>query len=417
MKIGKIIGTILMILLVGVISFISIFGIYRDVEGNKENIIKDYKLGMEFTNTTDLVLTVNEAAGATQEQYKQAKDIIKSRLNKMNVGQYIFTQDEETGNITVKIQESEEALYTLINLMQRGILNIVDSENDAVLLDNNDLKTSKIMYASEETGISVYLQLEFNDEGSKKLEEISKTYIETTEEKQNEEGEIETITTTKTVDVEIDGTTYSTTYFGETMTDGVLYVPFMAGLTSEEVSLYGETLEELTIILNNGVLPDIYNYSFETSEPMISKGELQLYIISITFVLVFAIIYFMIRFKSKGIVMSLMEIGYIAALLLTIRYTNVIITISGIIGIVLSAVFNYLLLYMILEAAEKGKNTKGAILEFLKVTIPVYVAAIILTFMPNDNINSVGMTLFWGSVIIYVFNFIFTKPILKISQK
>ena len=417
MKIGKIIGATLMILLVGVISFISIFGIYKDVEGNKENILKDYKLGMEFTDTTDLVLTVNEEAGATKEQYKEAKDIIKTRLNKMNVGQYILTQDEETGTIIVKLQESEEALYTLINLMQRGILNIVDSENNEVLLDNNDLETTKVMYASEETGISVYLQFEFNEEGAKKLEELNKTYIETTTEQENEEGQMETVTTTKNVSVQIDGTTYSTTYFGETMTDGVLYIPFMTGLTSDEVSLYAETLEELTVILNNGVLPDIYNYSFETTNPMVSKGELQLYIMSLVVVMIIAIMYLVIRFKSKGLLMALMEIGYVAVLLLTIRYTNVVITISGIIGIVLSAVFNYLLIYMISEAQEKGKNMKSAILEFLKVTIPVYVAAIILTFIPNDNINSVGMTLFWGSVIIYAFNFIFTKPILKMSQK
>lgn len=417
MKIGKIIGATLMILLVGVISFISFLGIYKDANGNKENILKDYKLGLEFTNTTDLVLSVNEEVESTKEQYKEAKDIIKKRLNKMNVGQYVLSFDKETGEIVVKIKESEESLYTLINLMQRGILNIVDSEDYTLLLDNNDLKTAKAMYAQEETGISVYLQLEFNDEGAKKLEEISKTYIETTIEKENEEGELETVTEAKTISIEIDGTTYSTTYFGETMADGILYIPFMTGLTAEEVELYAESLEELTIILNNGVLPDIYNYSFEISNPIVGINELQLYIVSIIVVIVIAVIYLMFRFKSKGILMALMEIGYVAVLLLIIRYTNVVITISGIIGIVISAVFNYLMLYMILEAQEKGKNIKNAILEFLKVTIPVYIAAIVLTFMPNDNINSVGMTLFWGSVIIYLFNFVFTKPILKCSQK
>jgi len=417
LKVRKVIGSIFMILLVGVISFISFFGIYKNVDGNKENILKEYKLGMEFTNTTDLVLSVKEGTEATSEQYKEAKNIIKKRLNKMNVGQYVLTQDEENGKTIVKIQESEEALYKLINLVQPGILNIVDSEDDTVLLDNKDLKTAKVMYASEETGISVYLQLEFNDEGAKKLQEISKKYVETTAEQENEEGEKETVTTTKTVSVKIDGTTYSTTYFGETMTEGILYIPFMTGLTSEEVSLYAESLEELTIILNNGVLPDIYDYSFDSSSQMLMSSEIQLYVIAIVFVLILAIIYLVVRFKSKGILMGLMEIGYIAVLLLTIRYTNVIITISGIIGIVLSAVFNYLLLYMILETAEKGKKFKNTILEFLKVTIPVYIAAIILTFIPNDNISSVGMTLFWGSVVIYVFNFIFTKPILKWSQK
>ncbi len=416
MKIGKVIGVALMILLVGVISFISFFGMY-DVHGNKISSIPDYNLGMEFTETDDLVLNVIEGTTASKEEYETAKNIIKKRIDKMKIGQYVLSQDESTGSIKVQLKQSDESIYSLINLMQRGVFNIVDSEDNTILLDNNDLKTTKVMYAPDETGTSIYLQFEFNEEGAKKLEEISKEYIETTTEQENEAGEMETVTKTKNVSVQIDGTTYSTTYFGETMTDGILYIPFMSGLTQEEVALYAESLNELAIILNNGILPDIYDYSFETSEPIITNSELLLYTISFVVVLILAIIYLMARFKAKGVIIGLMEIGYIAILLLTIRYTNVVITISGVIGIVLSTVFNYLLLYMILENLEKGKSMNNAILEFLKVTIPVYIAAVVLTFIPNDNISSLGMILFWGSIIIYAFNFIFTKPILKYSEK
>ena len=38
------------------------------------------------------------------------------------------------------------------------------------------------------TGTSVYLEIEFNKEGSKKLEEISNKYITTEEEKNEEKG-------------------------------------------------------------------------------------------------------------------------------------------------------------------------------------------------------------------------------------
>lgn len=418
MKAKKTIGILLIILAVIAISYISFYGIYKQVNEEKVNIIPNYKLGMEFSETYDLVASVKDDATYNEEEYENMKSIIRKRLKKLGVGQYTVFSNKENGELKIQVKKDENAIYTLINLMQKGELTIVDSENETVLLNNSDLKTAKTLYSQAETGgTTLYLQLEFNKEGAKKLEEISKTYIETETEETNEAGEVEKVKTTKNVSIKIDGTTYSTTYFGETMTNGELYIPLITVKETSEIQSAVESLNSITVILNNGVLPDMYEFSLETSEAMISSQELKIYVIALTVVFALAIIYLMIKFKKSGILVSLMEIGYIAVLLIVIRYTNVTITATGIMGLILSAVFNYLLLYMILENVTKKKNVKDAILQFLKVTIPVYIVAIIFTFVPNDSISSVGMILFWGSVTIYIYNFLFTKTILKLQGK
>ena len=56
---------------------------------------------------------------------------------------------------------------------------------------------------------------------------------------------------------------------------------------------------------------------------------------------------------------------------------------------------------------------KKANLEFFLNTLPVYAISIIFTFATKANINSFGMSLFWGIVVIYAYNFIFTKFIFE----
>lgn len=418
MKAKKIVGIVIILLVVIAISYISFVGIYKDVEENKVNIIPSYKLGMEFNETYDLVAKVKKDSSYNVEEYENMKTILKKRLKQLGVNQYTMFSNKDTGEIKIQLKQNDEMKYVLTELMQKGELKIVDSEDETVLLDNNDLKLAQTTYAQSETGtIDVYLQMKFNKDGTKKLEEISKKYIETEIEQTNEAGEIESVKDIKKVSVKIDEATYSTTYFGETITNGILFVSLFSLQDSSEIQLITESLNDISAILNNAILMDIYEFSTETSEPMISIQELKIYSISIGIVFALAIIYLIVRFNKYGKLVSLLQIGYVALLLLIVRFTNVVIAISGIMGLVLSVVFNYLLLYMILENVEKKKNTKEAFAQFFKLMVPVLIVAVIFTFVSYDSVNSVGMVLFWGTITTYIFNSIFTNTILKLQRK
>ena len=65
-----------------------------------------------------------------------------------------------------------------------------------------------------------------------------------------------------------------------------------------------------------------------------------------------------------------------------------------------------------MEKEEEGMYKKANLTFFLS-TLPIYVVAVIFTFAARANINSFGMTLFWGIIIIYIYNFIFPKFIFE----
>ena len=67
----------------------------------------------------------------------------------------------------------------------KGIFNVVDEQNN-VLMNNSDIKKAQVVYNSTDSGISVYLTIQFNKEGTQKLKEYSNTFIKTTDEEGKE---------------------------------------------------------------------------------------------------------------------------------------------------------------------------------------------------------------------------------------
>ena len=90
----------------------------------------------------------------------------------------------------------------------------------------------------------------------------------------------------------------------------------------------------------------------------------------------------------KGLLASAFYIGLIALYLLIIRYTNVILTIEGIAGILIILIINYIITLRII-------NQKKIIQEDL---IPIAIVAIAFCFMRWSQLSSIGMVMFWGAV-------------------
>ena len=123
-------------------------------------------------------------------------------------------------------------------LTQKGIFELQDSDTKEVLLNNSSVKKVAVVYGQTETGVAVYLQIKFDKEGTKKLEEISKKYIQTTEQQTNENGETEDKEVKKEVSIVFDGQEYRTTYFGDTITDGTLNVAIGSGKNNSSIQNY-----------------------------------------------------------------------------------------------------------------------------------------------------------------------------------
>lgn len=454
MKPQKIITIITVILLVIIITLASCLGIYKKEEYKVANKVPDYILGMEFTNSRIVNFEIDKTAESqiydqdgnevtqkeegveyteengytvvenkvnsdevlTQENYDLSKKILKNRLNALEAEQYKIKADVSTGNIQIEMTEDDETDTIISILSQRGVFELKDNETNEVLLNNSYINNAKVVYGQTDTGNTVYLQIKFNKEGKKKLQEISQKYISTTTQVENEEGELEDTTETKEVAIVFDGETYRTTYFGDTIADGTLNIAIGEGSDSATLSQYVEFANQMAVILNSGVLPITYNVSGYTISSAITKAHFDVLIYIVIAVLLIMIIYSVVRLKSKGILVAILEIGYISLLLLAVRYTNIKITLEGAVGIIISIVLNYMYVYTAFNNLDENFIKETTARYALKL-IPIYILAIVFTFNSIANISSLGMTLVWGIITMYLYNLILTQIMVRTIEK
>lgn len=455
MKAHKIITITTIILAIIIISIASFGGIYKLKEYKVVNVVPDYLLGMKFNNSrvanftvsneiaetkiydkdgnevtekqegveyteengyTTVETKVNSEESLTTSNYKLAKKILEKRLKDLKAEQYTIKLDEKNGNIQVETSENKDTDEILAVLAQKGVFELQDSETKEVLLNNSNIKSTAVVYGQTESGVAVYLQIKFDKDGTKKLEEISKKYVKTTEKQTNENGEEEDKEVTKEVSILFDGQEYRSTYFGDTITDGTLNVAMGSGKDSSSVENYVLIANELKAILNSGILPIQYEISENTVSPRITTDNIKMVAYVVLAIFAISLIYFVIKLKLKGLLAAVLQIGYTALLLLTLRYTNVVISLEGIVGILVGIILNYMFIYFAFKNVEEN-FVKDTMAKFAVRLIPIYIIAIVFTFNRLANIASLGMTLVWGLIILYVYNLIFTQVTLKEIKK
>lgn len=448
MKKVKLITLILIIVLISLISF---GGLYLKTDYKFKNVLPEYKLGRNLSasrvieiipdetintvikdaegniveaqgeNTVTEEVPVNTADVLNKENYEKTKQIVIDRLEQMGVADYNIRLDEETGKIVLELENSETTDIVSSYISQKGEFTIIDEETKEVLMDNSDIELVDVRYGADQTGMSsamnVYLNIEFNKEGAKKLEEISSKYVKTTD----EEGK----DTTKQVSVMIDENALATTYFGETLTTGSIQLTVGKSSTdNKEIQEYITSAGYMAMLLDNEKLPITYKTeSDQYISSNISLGNIMPYAIYILIAVIVAIFVVMfIRYKALGILGAISLIGFTATLLLVLRYTNVLITIEGIIGIVFSIILDLLLVKLILNEIKKEKNIKEVIKEnyikyFVYIIPTAIIMAIVFSFINVSGIASLGMTMFWGIVLIALYNIVITRAMFTIAKK
>ena len=113
----------------------------------------------------------------TLDNYKTSKEIIEKRLKKLGVENYIIKLNEQTGEIVVELTNNSQTDNIVSNLTTVGKFEIIDTNTKEVLLTNDDIKASNVVRSTTSSGTNIYFTIEFNKDGKKKLEEITKTYV------------------------------------------------------------------------------------------------------------------------------------------------------------------------------------------------------------------------------------------------
>lgn len=442
----------LIILLIILLALISFGGIYIQKTKFVENILPEYKLGPDFTglrniglkvsdatkdiyydldgnvvdeegkNTTKKEESVNKEENLTKDNYKKAKEIIEKRLEKIKqvqytsagivenkaIDYYTIKQNEETGKIELKLPENANTDMVLRYVATKGDFTIVDDQ-DNVLMDNSYIKEANVGYSSTSSGVTVYLTIQFDKQGTEKLKEISNTFIKTTDEEGND--------TTKKIKVKIDDSEMLNTYFTEEISNGIIQLSFGTA-TGNSLATYAQEAKNLETLLNAGNLPIVYEAD-ENHYVLSDINKYMLFIpaIVIMSLLVIGIIILIVKYKVKGLLGAISIIGYIATFLIIVRLTNVVITLEGVAGIITSIILEYIsIMYALNKMKENTDLTcNQCFTKFLPILVPIAISTVILCFVKWLPIYSFGMTMFWGIILVIVYNHVVTK--LLVSEK
>ena len=383
----------------------------------------------ENENYTTEEKPVNSDDVKNLDNYNASKSIIEKRLNKLGVNNYIIKLEEETGKIIVELPENDNTDHIVSNIGETGKFQIVDSEDtEKVLMDNNDIKNASVLYNNTKSGTVVYLNIEFNNQGKEKLKNISEEY-KTIEENKDSNTEAEEAKTSeeskkdeqKKITMKIDDNEMITTSFDDTMENGSIQLSM--GQASTDKTKINESVKSsstIATILTTGNMPVVYETeSNQYIETDLAKYQLIKVGIGLLAVAAIALIVLIIKYKKAGIMSVIAFIGFVAVYSLLIRYTNVMITLEGLAGILVIIVLNYVFNYRLLgringkEGEERAKAYNEEFISFCVKSIPICILSIVFSFMNWTPITSFGMTIFWGLILEAIYNITVTKSFLK----
>ena len=435
----KLLGKILTMVVITLISLISFLGIYVKDKNTVKNIVPDYKLGMDLGGSRNIVISVNDNKVTkrydkdgkivtddsiedenikeveepinnpellTKEHYKEVKDIIEDRLDYMKVKKYLLSCDEDTGKIKLEIPENGNTDYIAQYTITKGEFRISDADTLEVLVTNDDVKDAKVQYGSTEKGLTAYLTIEFNKEGRKKIQEISKKYIST----KDEEGK----DIVKKIKITLDNSEILSTYFQEEITDGKINLTTGTSSNPTEFQTYISQASNIAVFLNTKPMPITYKMDenrFVYSD--ITTNNINgIIIISIIIFIIMALV-MIIKYNKNGLIGVISNIGFIAILLLAVRFGNVPMTLMGIATIIIVEVVEYVITMLILKEYNKEvdkelkkKNIKQLLKKISINLMPLIIMAITFSMFRSEDISTVGMIIFWSILVMLIYNII-----------
>ena len=405
-----------------------------DTDSYNDDTIKEQK----YTKSDE---KVNSSEVLNEQNYEKSKSIIEKRLSKFGVQDYNLSMDKQSGTIYIQIPEDTNTDRVVNNITQTGSVELKDSKDDTkVYLKSENLKEAKVLYNQETTGTAVYMSLQFNKEGKEILKNISENEYKTLPEKDTDKSEDanneenkeadntdeskkedstesssseENKEEQKQVSLYISGSAVTTTSFDEPVETGNIDLR-TAQPTTDSDALQNSITSAQTIsaLLNNGVLPIKYNVKEnQYVKTDINAETVKKVIIAVAVIVAILLVYMIKKHKTRGILATISYIGFVSLYTILLRVFNVTIALEGIAGGIIILVLNYLMNMKLLEVNGDKKEYYKSYLDIIMKLIPILAISIIFVFIPVTTLASIGMTLFWGIVLMLAYNVTLTKNI------
>ena len=439
----------LAMLFVVLVSLVSFVGVYKG-----KNLVKDYSLGKDFSNRKVAVFSVKEETttqnntessatsnenttdeNATSENtaskntasentasentadensntenqenekkkiMKKAKTyIIEKRLASLSSNEYDIRLDEDDGTLVIEVPTSMETSY-ITELVSKGKVQIKNKNSTEVIVDSNGFYGASAKLNTTSSSYSnpvVELNIKFTKDAKNAIKNANTKYTDS-------EGNEQDATFELVLD---DETLYSDTAsnFVETAKNGYLDLALGQSEKTSEIEANYESAQVLVSVINNGEIP--VGYEAKSVNIVSSNINVKSIIIIAIIISAIAFIYAIMKFKSKAVLPMLSLVGLVASILLVVRYTNVKITLFTVLGVAVITIANYALIFKTLKGEKTFKENS---IEMLNILIPCIIIAIVFCCAPYIQLATLGMTIFWSIIVMYVYNIIITRTLI-----
>ena len=448
MKKVKITTIILAIILIVLVAF---GGVYIKTQNRMEDKVKEYSLGRELKGERLIELKISDGSteGKTApseeeknvENYETVKKTIEKRLKSLKAQDYTISLNKENGVIRLELPEDDQTDDLAYYLIASGKVEIKEKDTSTELLNEKMVKKAQYTYTSNADGeYQVYLEIALTEDGQAKIEEIKNNYailkddVDAVESatksdesadssdgantESTENADTSTEETKKVAKLSIAGTEYDV----DKIEKNKIRVK-MGSQTSNTTTVNNSMAKaaELTMLINSGKYPidyEVQNNRFVHSD--ITNEQLLYFAGAVAVILLVIFVVLTIKYKSKGFLASISCIGFIALLSLVLRYTNVIITIEGIGAIMLTILIDLKLSQMMLNKTKilnvVSEAVKSSYKELFLKLVPIMIVSIVFCFSGWTNLSSFGMIMFWGFILIAIYNIIVTEILLKLRE-
>lgn len=386
--------------------------IYYDKDGNEvdsstitEENEKDYE---------KKEIPVNAEENLNVSNYEKSLEIMKKRLELLNADQYEISVDEETGIISLNVEDDYLGDIESI-LPMEGRLYLIDSKTEDVILDYTDFKSAESTYASLTLEYRTYINLKLNDSGLEKVNNVDKyKIIESTEEgKEAEESSII---------VMFDEDKVAEVSYDDILLNGkTLRITTGKGLTDDSDINSQINMDIMSSKLATiGKLPVIYNVTAEEFVKNDLGNAINYIVIALIAICIVVSLILIFKHKLKGLLGVLGFFTNISIFLMIIRLTKIQISLNGFAGMIGLIILNAILIDNILKCIKnKDKvfwdNVKAAYLKTLDAIAIMLIIFVVLALSSMTVINTAGLLLFWGWLVTVFGTLIFTVPMLSIG--
>ena len=265
-----------------------------------------------------------------------------------------------------------------------------------------------------------FLEIKLDENGKKILSEISKKY---NIEEREKEGSKEKVKVNHDISIKISDMEVLKAPFAEPNDTGILQLKMLnsdklkEGEDEEKIEDALREVRRLKTALELGKSPILYSLvgTTETVPADMKQNVLTIIVIIILVIAIFMALSYIYFVGIKGIYQTLVLISYILVVTLFIRFTDIVITIPAIIGVIILYILEYLVLLKTVKGIRDKKefNPMYDLVELISKTYIIVILSIVLSFSTNILLSSLGMTLFTGIILLFTHNFLFNRKIGK----